>query len=171
MLDWIAKHRINEYSDVIGLLITLVGFAVTIFTLWRSRRVAEAALEIARGVRDDLKKVETVAEFATVIASMEEIKRLHRKGERDGLPERYSQLRRSLITLKGAKALLTDDEQTSLQQAISQFAGFERQIEKALANDSVGKLDFPKQNRIVSGLIDEVHAVVVRLKAAIGDLK
>jgi hypothetical protein len=169
VLEWIATYRINEYSDFLGLIVTVVGFALTLWNVWKSRSIATQALLVANKVRDDLRKVEIVAEFSTAVAAMEEIKRLHRKGEIDALPERYSALRRSLITMRDATILLSNEDQTLLQGAISQFAGFERKIEKALVSDSTAKIDFAKMNRVVSTLVDEIHAVVVRMKTAIGD--
>ncbi|MFD0738872.1 hypothetical protein ACFQZQ_06215 [Lysobacter koreensis] len=170
LLEWVAKHRLNEYSDVLGLLITIVGFAATLWAVWRSRRVAAQALAVANKVRDDLRKVETVAEFSSAMTAMEEVKRLHRKGDLDPLPERYSALRRSLISLRASSQLLTDGEQSVLQSAITQFAGFERRIEKALTSESA-KVDFAKMNRIVSSSMDQIHAVLIRIKTAIGDGK
>jgi hypothetical protein len=169
MLDWIAKYRINEYSDVLGLVITIVGFTVTLWTVLRSRSVASEALSVAKKVRDDLRKVETAGAFASAITAMEEVKRLHRKGELDHLPERYSQLRRSLIGLKGSNHLLTSEDQTAIQEAIAQFGAFERQIERSLASGDASKINFPKMNKLVSVNIDRLHMMVVRLKAAIGD--
>lgn len=170
MLEWLAAYRINEYSDILGLVITVIGFVLTLWNLWKSRSIATQALSVASKVRDDLRKVEVVAEFSAVIAALEEIKRLHRKGELEPLPERYSSLRRSLITMRDSTILLCNEDQSLLQGAISQFAGFERKIEKALTVDEA-KIDFAKMNRIVSTLLDDIHAVVVRMKTAIGDGK
>lgn len=167
MLEWIIKYRINEYSDFLGLILTVVGFALTLLSVWRSRKIAAQALAVANKVRDDLQKVEIAGEFSTAIAAMEEVKRLHRRGELDPLPERYSSLRRSLITLKASGSILTEADHALLQGAITQFAGFERKIEKAMYGDQA-KIDFVKMNKIVSTAVDEVHAALIRMKMTIG---
>ena len=171
MLEFLAQYHVNEYAGIVGLFATVSGFALTLWKVSRTRNAAEAASQAAEHVRRDLRKVETVAEFSSAIAVMEEIKRLHRKGEMDHLPERYSSLRRSLIALRASNPLLNHDDQSLLQQAIAQFAAFERQIEKALALPDGAKVDFVRLNRIVSSTIDELYAVLTRVRGAIGDGK
>ena len=171
LLEWVVKHRINEYSDLLGLLITIVGFGFTIFGVWRSKKIAKEALIVAKKVRDDLRKIEIVAEFSTAIVSMEEIKRLHRKADFQSLPERYSSLRRSLITIRSEVSALSDEDSSLIQNAISNFAGFERKIEKYIAKGQEAKVDFVKMNQIVSLTIDQVHEVLVKIKLEIGDGK
>src|SRR5215471_9371405 len=61
-----------------GDLASVVGFVITIYTLFRTKSAAEAARNAAMEVRDRQTRVNTVADFAQVLAIIEEIKRLHR---------------------------------------------------------------------------------------------
>lgn len=168
MLEWMARHRINEYSDLLGLAITIVGFTLTLWNLWRSRRIAAQALNVAQDVRKDLSKFEIVAQITNALNAMADLKRLHRKGDLEPLMDKYSNLRLSLIEIRGLNADLTAGELTTLQSAVSQLAQFERRVERALGSKAEVKVDFRKMNYVIAGYVDEVHAILVRLKAAVG---
>lgn len=65
-------------SEALGRRSGVIGFAFAMVTLLLTKRAAEAAKRAAVEVRDRLNRVNTVADFAEVLATIEEIKRLHR---------------------------------------------------------------------------------------------
>ena len=148
----------------------MVGFAITIATVIKSRKSADAATEAANRVRSDLRKFKTVADFASALAVMEEIKRLHRANAVELLPDRYASLRKSLIGSRTSNPLLAEADQIVIQAAISQFAALERQIDRELSARTTG-LNFPKMNSAVSLQIDSLQDLLVRIRATIGDAK
>lgn len=168
LLEWLGKYRVNEYSDFLGLVITIIGFAFTLRGLWRSRKTAEKALDIAEKVRDDLHKVDTVDALSRTIAAMEELKRMHRKSEFDSLPERYSSLRRTLIGIRSSATIFTQNDQALMQRIVSQLVGFEKNVEACIAKRELEKINFLKMNQHISSAVDEVHVVLIRIKAEIG---
>lgn len=169
MLDFIARYRINEYSDVLGLAVTFIGFLVTIWQVIKSRRVASEALDVAKKVRVELSQFEIASEIAAAIAVMEETKRLHRKGDFDQLPDRYSFLRRSLISLRANASSFSESDLSIFQQAITQLAASEKQIDKYIAAEEKSKIDVPRMNGLMSAHIDSLHELFVRLRISIGD--
>lgn len=69
---------LSEYSSIVGLALTIVGFIFTIITILSSKKVAVEAKNAAQGVRDDLLKVDTISDLSKAIAIIEEIKRMNR---------------------------------------------------------------------------------------------
>jgi len=150
----------GDVASIIGLSIVVIGFAITIFTLWRTKRVVIK-------VREDIAWTDTVQELAAVQAAMEEIKRLHRTKSWELLPERYSALRKSLISIRGANPDLSDGHKMILQKGIQHFAGLERQVERSIMTGeelpNVAKL-----NNIVSNQLDSIQEVLVEIRKRIG---
>lgn len=171
LLEWIIKNRINDYSDVVGLLVTAVGFFFTLLGLWRSRKIAFQALDIANKVREDLRKVDVVDALSRIMMSMEEIKRLHRRRDTEGLPERYSAIRRTIIGVRSSGVFFTEDDQTFFQGLITHLAAFERKVEISLNKNTEKSLDFIKMNKIISESNDRIHDVLMTIKSRIGDGK
>ena len=169
MLEIVARYRLNEYSDVLGLLITVLGFLVTIWQVVKSRRISTKALEIANQVREELARFDMAGEISVAITVMEEIKRSHRRGEVDHLPDKYSHLRRSIISLRSNGVPLSEADQKVLQDAVSQLAASERYIERHLASADASKLDVPRMNSIMSAQIDGLYGLFVRLRGRIGE--
>lgn len=96
------------------------------------------------------------------MAIMDEIKRLQRHGTWGVLPDRYSDLRRRLVAIK-AQAELGESSRQILQSTIETFADLERRVERAVSSNTV-PANPAKLNDIVSGQIDEVHAVLLTLQ-------
>jgi len=85
-LGFFRKH----WGDVAS----VIGFAFAMVTLLLTKRAAEAAKRAAVEVRNRLNRVNTVADFAEVVATIEEIKRLHRVKAWEISLDRYSFVRR-----------------------------------------------------------------------------
>jgi hypothetical protein len=90
---FVLSNWINLVT-LLGFIATIVGFIVTIQTLFRTKKAALAAREAAEATKIQLSRVDTISEFSSAIALMDEIKRLHRARAWDLVPDRYSILRR-----------------------------------------------------------------------------
>ena len=73
-----------------GNLVTVLGFAITIWTLARTKTAAVAARNAAEATKSQVSRIDTMNECAAAIAVMDEIKRLHRASAWDIVPDRYS---------------------------------------------------------------------------------
>jgi hypothetical protein len=73
MLFTFSEYTAGDWLSVLSLLITLIGFAITIFNVVRSRTAAEEAERAVANVREDILRIDMVAEFAAAIAAMDEI--------------------------------------------------------------------------------------------------
>jgi hypothetical protein len=164
ILAWLKEHELaSTWADVSGFVIAVVGFAATLWNVRRSKNAAIRAQEAAQAARDSIRRFETIVDFSTVIALLEEIKRAHREaGVSEVLPERYSAIRKQLIVLRTSSLRLSDDQRAVIQNAIVNLSTMENHIEKALAD----KATFPiaKYNSLVSRDIDKLVDVLTHLK-------
>lgn len=161
----LAEYRIGDYAGILGLIISVVGFFITIKTSLNTREAAAQASAAVNSMRDDLRKGDTVADFSSALATMDEIKRMHRSGSLHLLPDRYSQLRRFLVSIRSSNPLLSEPDQQAIQGAISQFSSLERSVEKAL--EEKGVVSAAKMNSLVSKQSEAIQELLVRIKSEI----
>jgi hypothetical protein len=163
VLAWLREHDLaSTWADVSGFLIAIGGFAATLWNVRKSRNAAVKAQEAAQAARDSIRLFETVVDFSTVIALLEEIKRAHRETGVSKVP--YSAIRKQLVVLRASSVPLSNEQNTVIQNAIANLRTMEKHIENALAN----RTDFPvaKYNALFSRDIDELVGVLTYLKAS-----
>ncbi len=145
----------------------LIGFAVTIWNVRASKAAALRAEDAANQARRAIRFFDVVAEVSTAIATMEEIRRLHRDRTWSILPDRYSALRKSLVTIRGSVPDLSDDEQARIQAVINFLADLEGTVEHGLEQNQP-PATIASWNQLASGHIMELQEVLLRLKSKAG---
>lgn len=130
VLQFIADYHLNEYSDVLGLAITIVGFAFTLWKVSRSRQAAEAAKKAAQETKAELRQIQLAIGLQSVIAELEEIKSLLQSQSWVHLAGRCSRTRQNLIQLRHSSSNLPENTSTAIQSVVANLRTFE---EKALA--------------------------------------
>jgi len=168
MLDWIAKHRINEYSDVLGLLVTIVGFGLALYNIRRSRLVASQALAVAKSVREDIFKSDTIAELSAALIAMETIKNYARLQAFGQMQDRLADVKHRLAGIRTTSSMLSSDDKAILQGAIAQFSLLEAKIDRALEAGSA-PTGWARDNSVLSTHIDRVHSVLSALRTSSGE--
>ncbi len=164
----IDAFHLGDVASIMGLFVTIIGFIITIFNVIKSKNSSKVAEETVSKVRQDLRLYQTVNGFSDALATMDEIKRLHRQTEWKLLPDRYNSLRKSLISIRCENPILSDNDQKEIQSAISQFSALETLIDKHLLADNNTPIDIPKINKQVSKQIDRIQEILVRLNSNIG---
>jgi hypothetical protein len=99
---WAAEW--GDVASVLGFILSVIGFTVTIFGVWWSKSAAEQARQAAVAVRESIANYDAIADLASAMAIMDEIKRLQRHGVWPILPDRYAELRRRLGAIQGSQA-------------------------------------------------------------------
>nr|WP_314532542.1 hypothetical protein [uncultured Pseudomonas sp.] len=158
-------NRIGDYAGLLGLLISFVGFFFTIKTSLKTRAAAAQASAAVESMRGDLRRGDTVADFSSAIAVMDEIKRMHRSANLHLLPDRYSHLGRILISIRSSNPLLSDADQRAIQDAIVQFSASERTVERAI--EGGGIVSAARMNSLVSKHSEALQELLVRVKSEI----
>lgn len=127
------------------------------------------AKETVKKIRQDLRLYQTVNGFSNALIMMDEIKRLHRQKEWVSLPDRYNDLRKSLISIRCENPMLSENDQKEIQAAITQFAGLEKLMDEHLLSDNKSnKVNIPKINSRVSKQIDRIQELLVKLNNKVG---
>lgn len=148
----------ETWSDVLSLsdiTLTVIGFGITYFGVWRSKRSAELARSAAEETRRSLARHDVIVDLASIMNLLEEVKRLHRLGAWTAVPDRYSELRRRLLAIKNSSVLISDEEHQSIQDAISALSRLEGQIERSLTRQS-SPPNVAKVNEVVSTHLEAV---------------
>ena len=59
-VDLVTTYRLGDFASIIGLLVTFIGFAVTLWNVVRSKRASEKAEEAVKRVRELLVQAGTL---------------------------------------------------------------------------------------------------------------
>ncbi|WP_133510490.1 hypothetical protein [Candidatus Thiosymbion oneisti] len=165
-LDAALASGWGDWASAIGLIVTLIGFGLTLVGVWRSKSAAEKAKQAVIDVQRDIRKIDTVAELSAAISAMNEIKALQRKAAWEILPDRYSTLRKALITVRSANvAALAEDQQIRLQQTITLSSNMEQDLKPYIHGPNPKPKVVARWNATVSDHIDHLQEMLVRIKA------
>ena len=163
LLKYISDNNYGDFASVLGLLIALVGFGITIYGVWTSRSASERASIAANEAKLAVMRTETISNFSSAVTVMEEVKRLHRAGAWAVVPDRYSFLRRSLISIVTNHDDLTETHKVLIQSAVAQFRELESSVETFLS----GGKNVPnsaKLNKIVTAQMDKLDEILNTVK-------
>lgn len=151
---------------IVGFIVTVLGFWITIKTLMRTKTAAESARTAAEQTKEQVSRVNTITEFASAIAIMDEIKRLHRARAWYIVPDRYSALRQLLASIQIQNPDLTAEHKSILAGAIVQFRTMENVVETACLANPPREIDLPRLNKTVSKVLDNLNAVMTAIQQA-----
>lgn len=163
-LKYISDNGLGDLASIAGLLLAIVGFGFTLYGVKRSRSAAESASTAAKEAKDAILRTETISNFSSAVTVMEEVKRLHRAEAWEIMPDRYSFLRKSLISIMSTHDDLTDEHRTLIQSAVVQFRELESSVETYLANKKSSP-NSAKLNKIVTAQIDKLDEVLNKIKS------
>ena len=153
----------GSWASIVGLALAIVGFLFTLIGVWKSKSAADRAAVAAAQARDNIIVLHPGDDFATAVAAMDEIKRLHRADAWVVLPDRYSDLRKRLVSLRTTYADLSEDDRAVIQSAIQHLVTLEGKVERALAAGSP-PTNVPKMNEIISAQLDKLSELLALLK-------
>ena len=163
-IKFISDSGLGDLASVAGLLLTVIGFGLTLYGVRKSRTASESASLAAKDAKNAILHTETIYNFSSAVTMMEEVKRLHRAEAWEVLPDRYSYLRKSLISILSTHKELSPEHRTLIQSAVVQFRELESSIEVYLTN----KKTLPnsaKLNKIVTNQIDKLDEVLNIIKS------
>jgi hypothetical protein len=171
LLAWLKQRELaSTWADVSGFVIAIVGFGATLLTVLKTKDAATKAQRAAQEARNSIRLFDTIVDFSSAIAILEEIKRAHRlNGISDTLPDRYAAIRKQLIVLRSSSVALTDEQQTAVQEAIVNLRDMEKRVEKALSGTEL--ISMVRFNSGISKNIDRLVEVLTQLKLDAGETK
>ena len=168
VLDYLVRHHWGDIASVMGVVVSAVGFICTLIVVFRSRSAAIQAQAAAETTRDALTGFDTISKISAAIASMNEIKRLHRVNAWAILPDRYAAVRQELVLIRSSNPELNPDHRAALQGAIQQFSQLEQAVETTLSYENRNPPRAAKLNAIVSTQVDKLNEILDTLRQRIG---
>lgn len=164
----VDAYRLGDLASLVGLVVALVGFAVTIRAAWRARTAAETAAKAAEAAREQMASVRSTTTLAGVISRLDGLKLMHRRAKsvadwRD-MPDRYSAIRTELVHIRGRYPSPHADEKRIIQASIEALRALEDLVERAIQAGALPD-DVPGMNRVVAQRVDELSELSNRLQA------
>jgi len=156
-------NALGVSASVLGVLVALIGFWITIRNVRRSKRAADRAEEAASKALRSVRHIDTVQSLSKATTLAEEMKTLNREKEWKMLLDRLSTFRNMLIEIKGSTPGLSDDHKSRLQAAITQSQTMSNNIEGVLAGDTESA-NVPRMNKILSQQAEKLMDTLVTLR-------
>lgn len=164
------SQMLSVWADIVSLIgfpLALIGLWVAIRETKKSKSAAVAAGIAVEKVRKDISLINTVSEFSSAIAILDESKRLIRHNTFAPLPDRLTQARLLLILIREKTKNLTEDQKICFQDAISDLSILEKKIEEIISKSGPLK-NAPAVNENISNHIDKLYIVLISIKESIG---
>jgi hypothetical protein len=165
-LKWLHEANVDAGASVLGVIISLIGFIVTIMQVVRSKTAAEKAAMAASEIRDKLTLQTVATDLSTLMVDIEEIKQAHRSGAWAIMPIKYSSVRQKLFAVKANCPSLTKTQKATIQGIIEQFKDIEEIVETAMA-DKRSPTDVAGLNKVASAQGDKLTEVLVAVQQEI----
>jgi ribosomal protein S13 len=154
--------HLGTVASIIGLPLTIGGFALALWQIRKTRSASESAKKAADAVRQQLLQMNAIQEIGAAIRALEDIRRLHRHKAWEALGDRYTSLKLILISVKGRTPNLREDQKTKIQATIQQLTTIEGQVESAVAGADEPEVD--RINSVISKQIDRLGQVLVEIQ-------
>lgn len=151
-------------ASVLGVILSVAGFTVTIWNIQRSKRAADLARKAAESAREEIRRTNTIADFSSAISIIEEIRRLQREQAWRALPDRYTSLIRILLAVLSSELNLNDEEKNAIRTAIQHFRTIEYRIDELLQDDGA-VLNIAKINAVLMLQISRIIPILESLKS------
>jgi hypothetical protein len=165
--DTIGRYRLGDYASIFSLLVAVVGFIITIKNVLRSKSAAEQARQAVAKLQDDIILNDTVSDLSQALAGIDEIKRVHRKKDWEGLLRKCGEARRLLVRVKASNKSLAAQQEEILNGTIQQLIDTEGLGERAIAGKKIPTTP-EKLNRIMSIQEEKVQNLLIQIKKQVG---
>ncbi len=165
-MEDLLVHHWGDLASVIGLFVSVFGFGLTIVAVRKAKDAARQASEAANATKRSIMAANALVSFGSAMSIMEEIRRLHRRGAWEILPDRYAALKSALISLRMEHPNLSPAHHTAITRGLTQLRGIEKRVEQALEGN-VQPNGVANMNSVLSVEIEKIGEVLVSLKQEI----
>ncbi|MDM8544036.1 hypothetical protein QUF90_23415 [Desulfococcaceae bacterium HSG9] len=165
IIDYIVKNNLGDIASVIGVIVAIIGFFVTISNVVKSKNAAQKAEAASYKIRENIFRYDAISECAEAISLLNEIKRLQRGNLWLILPDRYSAVNRLLYSLKAFDSELMKNHKMYIQNAIQQFVSLEELVDRSITRNKLPPSESIVQiNKIVNQQLDKLYEIQSFLK-------
>lgn len=153
--DWLLWTNASGWLGFVGIILTLVGFAITIANVVRSRNAAERAAVAANSAVGEVRKLKVITDLSGAISELDGIRRSVRDGQWRDVSDRLSYVRKLLIGVQIQYTTISNEDLEKIKNSVLVFSGVQKDIDKSF----VGKTRL-SADRINRTLIDEIDSLV-----------
>lgn len=148
----------SDWTGIIGILVSLLGFGVALAQIRKTKTAAESANTSAGLARNEIRRLDTLLEFASVSKSMEDIQNAFREERFDAIPLLLHGARKSLISAMKGRPTMSDEDRAKIDQTLEFLTDLEGNISKSKREQIVGK-----HLKITKALVQHSNAVTALL--------
>ncbi len=163
-ISFIQDNKVGDIASIIGLLVAVIGFLITIYNVRKSRSAAQEASDRARGIGKTVFVIDKLSEIERYLNLAEDIKEMNLQGQ---APLRlYINIRQSLYDFRASMHDMNNDHKAAIQSFITTLTKCENKIssDRSKGTDT----DFVKINKQISENIDSMRIVTSELRSNIG---
>jgi hypothetical protein len=131
--ELLETYRVGDITGLLGIVISVAGFFVTIRNVTRTKHAAEMAEKAAKNAEESIRYIDGIVSFQEAILIVEEIKRIHREKNWSVIPDRCAAARKILIQIKSLMVDLGETERVTIQEAITNLGSLERASVRQMA--------------------------------------
>ncbi len=163
---FIGIANIGEMLSVADIVLTLIGFTITVLAAYKAKRAADLAFSAAQAAKQGVRQLDLISEISAVIHLLEELKSIQRTGGTDLLLGRYSAVRIKVVEIRESGLLSEEIDQVALQDVVTRLRSLEVTLDKNV-NYLGDKKNLAKCNESVSFCTDLMLGVKVRLHSKV----
>jgi hypothetical protein len=169
LLDPTKAAEVAAWSfsiSLIGLLVSILGFCVTIFQISRATSAAEAAVGAVKELKARVEIYDVVFDLSRVKSGLEESQRhLHRGNLSDAI-ESLSSVRSGLVRISEMKSAITQIQKDRMTELIGEISNYQDKIRRAMFKGS-SPVDLPKMLSVMSKHYDAVSRVLIHVEGSL----
>lgn len=169
IIQYIVNNDLGDVASVVGIVITIIGFGVTLWQVYRSKSASLQAKESVEHFQKEVLKYKTVSDLSETISMVNEIKELNRQSEWKLLLHRYSDLKRRFIDIKQSNIEFTKFQNQNIQDMIFAIDDICDIVENIVnKNVQEDEFDITKINRIITKHADGIFGILIKIKSVRG---
>lgn len=173
ILDFLSKSEVANPASSIGLMVSIIGFFITIVSVIKSKNAAQAAAQAAHHAHHAILKIDYFSDCSSAITILEEGKRILQSNEYQFLVDRLSAAKRLVIRVKSSLKPITESQATLLMSTIALISSCEMEsINLVLPNSSPPGRAKPEVKRVykaITNAIDNLNNFIAALRANEGN--
>lgn len=156
--------RLADWLGLVGFVITIGGFGLTLRNVARAKDAARQAERAATEARDGIARFNLLTDVSQAMAVLDECKRLLRARSFVLLPDRFTELRRVLVGVKHTHSRMTDVQAIAIQDMIKLLALMEARF-VGHEQDGSDPSDVIETHKALSQMVDNLQIILLELLA------
>ena len=165
--DLIETGHLGDWSSIIGLIVSLIGFTITIINVMLSKSAAKRAELAADKALNSMKGIEVVGSLTKAISLLEEIHRLNRTNEWQVILDRHVTFRGMVTAVKVGNPVFEEEQLARLQAAIQHSASISNKIEMSLEKNEEPN-GIAQMNKILSDQMQKLGELLAGIRNEVG---